>query len=422
MTPLLLALLAGAAHAQDTDLAPDGQACATPTPRPIAGTSGLRASGEAIQQAAAAYSVGAFAGRYLLRDAELVDLDNGLLGSAAVELGSTYGAAHIPVYQPAAGQGPGEVGTCDAQYRVAARPLDIHVANTGFIVTNETFGAMVATSLVYAAPTTGDGTFRAASAAMAPPYALAVSAGAPAWDLIIPGDLNYMSDGGGFRLEWMAGLTADLGSIGATAAYTSSVGGYAHITEWFTGAYVFAAVARDTDPVFEAGFDRFHVPDTEAVGLTTARYQDIPFLVAGVDDLSEQAAAARERLRVGAIRQDNLFTVLDLAARYRIAPTPSVSELTLGLHTPGFHPSGEGEEDDYTEFGALIKGGYVTTPAVWSLGLAPRTLPSGRVAVQYRVDQAAFSLQSYINDPDQLQLYPSLQGAVSWMAVIDLGI
>lgn len=423
MTPVLALLLAGPARAQDTNLTPEGQACSTPAARPIAGTSGLRAGGEAIQQAASTYSVGAFTGRYLLRDVEWVDVGNGLVGSAAVETGVTYGAAHLPVYHPAAGQGAGEYGTCEPRYRVAARPLDINIANTGFAVGNEVFTGIIATSLVYAAPTAGDGFFRGVTTtAMGPTYALAVSAGAPAWDLILPGELNRMGDGGGIRLEWLGGVSARLGSVGASAAYLSSVGGYAHLTESWSGAYVFAAASRGSDPVFEAGFDRFAPDGAESVGLTSARYQDIPFLVAGVDSLTEQAAGLRERLRVGAFRQDNLFGYADVAARYRIAPTPSLSELAVGLHTLGFHPSREGEDDDYSEWGVLLRGGYVTTPAVWSLGLAPATLPSGRVAVQYRIDEAAFSLQSHLNDPDQLQLYPSLQGALSWMAVIDLGL
>lgn len=423
MIAALALLLAGPAHAQDTNLTPEGQACSTPAPRPIAGTSGMRATGEAIQQAASTYSVGAFTGRYLLRDVEWVELDNGLVGSAAVETGVTYGAAHVPVYQPAAGQGPGEVGTCEAQYRVAARPVDINIANTGFAVGNEVFTGIIATSLIYAAPSAGDGFFRGVTTtAMGPTYALALSTAAPAVDVLLPGGLRQFDEGGAVRLEWLGGVSARMGSVGATAAYLSSVGGYAHLTESITGAYVFAAASRGSDPVFEAGFDRFALEDVDEVGLTSARYQDMPFLVAGVGDLTEQAAGVRERLRVGAFRQDNLFGIADVAARYRIAPTPSLSEVTVGLHTLGFHPSREGEDDDYAEFGVLVKGGYVTTPAVWSLGLAPATLPSGRVALQYRIDGAAFSLQSYLNDPDQLQLYPSLQGAVSWMAVIDLGL
>jgi hypothetical protein len=96
--------------------------------------------------------------------------------------------------------------------------------------------------------------------------------------------------------SWARRLLGAHGLVGATAAYLSSVGGYAHLTESITGAYVFAAASRGSDPVFEAGFDRFALEDVDEVGLTSARYQDMPFLVAGVGDLTEQAAGVRARL------------------------------------------------------------------------------------------------------------------------------
>jgi hypothetical protein len=40
---------------------------------------------------------------------------------------------------------------------------------------------------------------------------------------------------------------------------------------------------------------------------------------------------------VGAVRQQNLGGIVDLQARYRLAPDPALSELVLGLHTPGYH-------------------------------------------------------------------------------------
>ena len=420
----MMLLLISAAWAQDTDLLPGGTYCSTPTPRPIAGTAGYRTAGEAIQRTASTYSASAFAARHLLHDGPEADL-GGWTTRSAIDVNVTYGAADIPMFHPAAVEGTGSDTTCDAAYQVATRPLDIETANVGIVVRQEGFGFIFATSLLYAAPVAGDQFTRILyTSFIGPIYATTLSATAPVWDMAIPGEPDFTGPTGAVRMEWMLGATASAGSVNFAAAYLSSVGGYAHLSEAYTGAYVFYGGLRYEDAVLEAGIDRFFVPDLEGMGLASAAYQDIPYLLGDGEAEQEEAeqetqANLKERMRVGRFTQQNIGGIVDAAARYRLRPDAAISELALGVHTPGFHLSRDPEEDDYTEFGALLSGGFVSTPAAWSQGLPAAQLPSARAALQIRGDGARFSLNFYFNDPEQLQLYPFARNALSYQILAE---
>ena len=216
----------------------------------------------------------------------------------------------------------------------------------------------------------------------------------------------------------------ELDRIHASAAYLSSNGAYLQASEEVIGTYFFAAIRPESGVVFEGGLDRLDPASlgdaSEKIGILSLAYQDVPFLLMGQtarDASSSVVQDAVERLRVGRINQQNIGGTFDINARYRITPSPSVSELTAGLHTPEFHPrrDGSSREDGVL---LLLQGGVVTTPAAWAQGTGPATLPSARVAFGGRYDDADFRFSLYVNDPDQLQLYPFARNAVSYQLMV----
>lgn len=430
MSPLALLLaLAGPAHAQESEFTPDGANCADPWP--ISGTAGVRNATEAIQANANTYSASNFAHEQL----NSLDEDNYWeMGSSdwlfgiATDINVTYGAARMVVHHPksvtAGGPAPIEgASTCEDRWRVATRGLDLQAANTGFVFKNGPFGAFYATSFTWAAPAYGDQFTRILMTSfVAPAYVFSASTLAGPLDLITRGPLESTNEFSSIRLEWMAGATLEFDKVHASAAYLSSKGGYLQASEEVVGTYFFAALKggeasaaaglSDTS-VLQVGVDRMD-PDelfgaAEGLGLTSLAYQKLPTLLTGARD---ESPTLYEQLRVGRVNQQNIAGTLDINARYRIAPSPSVSELTVGVHTVDFHAPRAGRDSDGVL--ALVQGGTVTTPAVWSQGTGPERLWSARAAIGGQFQDADIYFSMYLNDPDQLQLYPFARNAVSY--------
>lgn len=421
MSALLLGLMvgwggAGTAWAQESEFAPEGSNCADPWP--ISGTAGVRNAGEAIQANANTYSASSFANRHLnsVDEDSMWEIGDGdwVMG-VSTALNVTYGAADLVVHHPKALEYPDD---CEAKWRTASKPLDLQAANVGLVFKNGPVGLFYATSFTWAAPAYGDQFTRLLMTSfVAPAYVLSASVLSGPLDLLTKGPLESTNDFSSTRLEWMGGATLELDRVHASAAYLSSKGAYVQASEEVLGAYIFAAIRPETGTVFEGGFDRFDPSSlgnaSEALGMLSLAYQDVPFFLMG----AAGGQRAIERLQVGRINQQNLGGVFDINARYRIAPSPSVSELTAGLHTPAFHARRDGSDREEGVL-LLVQGGVVTAPAAWAQGNGPATLPSGRVALGGRFDDADMRFSIYINDPDQLQLYPFARNAVSYQVMV----
>ena len=408
MSALLLALGLGAGLAwaqQETAFTPEGASCGEA--RPIAGTAGLRNAQSALQTNANTYAASAFAARNFVSTPRGEADDDAWHAKTVIEYNATFGAARVPVYHPAAVTDP---TACIDDYRVAVRPYDLQAGNIGFSLRRGRTSLLYATSLTYAAPSAGDQFFRILmSGFVAPPYVLAGAGLSPVIDLMVPGTLDF----GAARLDYVVGLTTGFGTVDVAAGYLGSRGGYLNITEQTLGAYAFGALPQGRPPILEAGVDRLQ-PGGQAssLGMTSAAYQQLPFLQDG-DASPEAPAPLLYQLRVGSLQQENLLRVLDVGARYRIEPSPAISELGVGLHTPDFHAA-RGDRFQPTTIGVLARGGFVTTPAAWAEGNGPERLPSARLEGILQGDGGRGSLALLYNDPDQLQLYPFARGAFSY--------
>lgn len=419
MLPLLLALVAPA-HAQYSEFSPEGTSCGDPNPS--RGTAGVRNAGEAIQANANTYSASNFAHTQL----NSLDADNYWeMGSSdwmlgvATDINVTYGAADMVVYHPRHLQYPEE---CLAKYRVATKPLDLMAANTGIVLKNGPFGAFYATSFTWAAPAFGDQFTRILyTSFVAPAYVLSASALSGPLDLVTSGELESTTEFSSVRLEWMGGATLEFDRVHASAAYLSSGGAYVQASEEIVGSYVFAAIRPNGGTVFQGGVDRFDPEElldlAGGMGLTSVAYQQLPFFLSGADPV-ETEPSLLQQLRVGRVNQQNIGGVFDVNARYRIQPSPSVSEVSVGVHTHDFHMPRTGR-DDAGDLLLLAQGGMVTTPAAWAQGNGPQTLATGRFSIGGQFQDADIYFSIYLNDPDQLQLYPFARNAVSyqlWLA------
>lgn len=421
----LLAWSATAAAQQTSEFVPEGADCGEV--QVIMGTAGQRNAANAVQTNAATYSASAAAARNLVRSPREPDSD--WKPTFFIDMNSTYGAARVPVFHAANDSRPDE---CLDRNRVAIKPFDMHAANFGFAARKGNFGFVFSSSFTWAAPGPGDQFFRMfMSTSVAPFYILSAAAIAPLLDLAVPGPLDFSGPTSGMAADWLVGATYKAGSVDLGAAYLASRGGYLSGYEARSGAYAFAALRPGQKPLYELGVDRFSPAAlgaggaARALGLSSVAYQDIPFFID--PDAAAEARATDDRatldrlvyqLRVGSVKQQNLAQILDVQARYRIAPDPSLSELVVGLHTPGYHrPRGDTDGDAPT-WSVLAQGGVVTTPTVWSEGSGPERLISARAGVRAHAETddipLLFQFLLLTNDPDQLQLYPFARNAVSY--------
>lgn len=422
MTALLLLLLGGPAHAQYSEFTPEGANCGDPNP--IQGTAGVRNATEAIQTNANTYSAANFANRQLNSldaDSYWEIGDDWRLG-VATDINVTYGAADMVVYHPRHLQYPDE---CEDAWRVATKGLDLQAANTGLVFRKGAFGAFYATSFTWAAPAYGDQFTRVLMTSMvAPAYVLSASLLAGPLDLVTKGPLESTNEFSSVRLEWMAGATLERDRVHASAAYLSSGGGYFQASEELFGAYAFGTLQAPQDgvaetpllsrSVFQVGLDRLD-PDAafgslSRLGLLSMAYKKLPQqLTSGL----RGPAPALQQLRVGKASLQNLSGVFDVNGRYRIEPSASLSELTVGVHTADFHAPRTGRDAD-SDFLALVQGGMVNTPAAWSEGSGAAQLWTLRGAIGGQYQDADIYFSIYLNDPDQLELYPFARNAVSY--------
>lgn len=408
------AVWGGPAAAETSTFTPEGASCEDVGV--IEGTAGARNAAEAIQRQANTYSASAFAARHL--DRERVGAEDGLL--VVMDLNTTYNATRIPVFhRDAVNDGMSEEGDCAAKHRVALRGLDMQAGNFGLTYNKGRFGLLFATSLTAAFPAYGDQFTRVnMNSFVAPAYVVGIAATAPLLDLLIPGDLDL----GAIKLDYLLGARFDAELVQASAAWLGSKGGYAQLSEPTFGGYAFVAKSIGEDAVWQAGVDRLDPAGLgaadlgEALGMTSLAYQQLPY------NLAAPGAAQLPvigRLRVTGVQQQNIARIADLAVRYRIEPEAALSEAALGLHTPGYHrPRVLDDDADEDRVGLLARGGFVSTPAVWSQGIAPARLPSGRLELDGKADDFLVRLAFLYNDPEQLQLYPFARGALSYQLTL----
>ncbi|MBL8615086.1 MAG: hypothetical protein JNM72_05680 [Deltaproteobacteria bacterium] len=410
----LLGVGAPAAAGQTSTFTPEGASCEEVGL--IAGTAGVRNAADAIQRQANTYSASAFAARHL--DRERVGAEDGLL--VVMDLNTTYNATRMPVFhRDAVDDGMSEVGDCVAKNRVAMRGLDMQAGNFGLTYNKGPVGLIFATSLTAGFPAYGDQFTRVnMNSFVAPAYVVGIAATAPLLDLLIPGDLDL----GAIKLDYLLGARVDAKLVQASAAWLGSKGGYAQLSEPTFGGYAFVAKSIGEAAVWQAGVDRLDPGGLgaadlgEALGLTSLAYQQLPYSLAAPGGA---ALPVIGRLRVTGAQQQNIARVADLAVRYRIEPEASLSELAMGLHTPGYHkPRVRDDDEDDVPVGLLARGGFVSTPAVWSQGLAAARLPSGRVELNGEADDFLVRLAFLYNDPEQLQLYPFARGALSYQLTL----
>lgn len=405
---IALLLSAAAALAQESLFTGQGMDCGEYDV--IMGTAGLRNAGEAVQTNANTYSASAFAGRHFAR----IHRTGGTWAKLVTDYNATFGAARLPTYNSLATvPRDGDGNYCDPKYQVGSRPFDLHATNFGFAVGGEHLAFIYATSLTYAMPAYGDQLHRFfLGEFVALPYLVVGSALTPVVDLLAPGPTI---DG----LDYLIGTTVSVGTLDGAAAYLGSRGGYFQVSETLSGAYAFGSFPLGRKPILQGGFDRLAIPGLEKAGLTTAEYQQIPFVQETDEPLEDDRGGSDEsflyQLRVGNLQQQNIARVFDFGARYRITPSPEISELALGIHTPDFHQSRETEDVVEGEgFGGLLRTGFVTTPTAWAEGNGPGRLLSVRAEAGGWAEGGTLRAVVLYNDPAQLQLYPFARNAVSY--------
>ena len=342
------------AGAQESEFSPEGSNCADPWP--IAGTAGVRNAGEAIQANANTYSAAAFANRHLTS----VDEDSFWeIGDGGWVMG-VYTDLNVTY-------GASQLVVhhpkaleypqdCEAKWRTASKPLDLQAANVGLVFKKGPVGLFYATSFTWAAPAYGDQFTRLLMTSfVAPAYVLSASVLSGPLDLITRGPLESTNEFSSTRLEWMGGATVELDRVHVSAAYLSSKGAYVQASEEVVGSYVFAAIRPETGTVFEGGLDRL---DPASLGNGSGK--------AGLLSLAYQ----------------------------------DVPFFLMGLTQQAQRESASGAVQDAVE---RLRVGRINQQNI------------GEV---FDLDDADFRFSLYVNDPDQLQLYPFARNAVSYQLMV----
>ena len=247
---------------------------------------------------------------------------------------------------------------------------------------------------------------------------------------------------GGVSLDYIAGASLDLDYAYVGAGYVGSRGFYLHADQPHTGLFLDTVSELRALGTFEredllrylktglSGFAWFLDEGSairETLGATDAdlsRYRIVSpsgdILIAQDAEDVERAVLPEETLSLTALRQRNLWGILDVAARYQLRPTPQLYEGTIRLHTRDYHPDllprrgGRAISDEGG--GAAIALGMVNLPERTYFGVTggPRPYVSAEI-IGYLDEDNAYggNIRAWVrlNDPDTLIVFPYAQGA-----------
>lgn len=223
-----------------------------------------------------------------------------------------------------------------------------------------------------------------------------------------------------FALDWIGGGTFHSDHVGVRVGYADSVGLYGAVSEQRSGFFL-SSVVRGQGSVLgqlQTGLDRVRL--TDVLGLTSAYIRDIPYGAGTVGESERSLLPDSGSLRTIHLEQDNLLEGFDVCVAQAIAPIPQLHTAQLGVHTPGYHESRDGEGGrDGEGFRVLARAGMAALPAqaafgveagmVWSARLEADATVAGDAETGFHI---GFGL--LYNDAEQLAMYPYTQNVLTY--------
>lgn len=411
---LAIALAATTAQAQFVDCGNSGGGFPA-----IGGTSGLANARAALTTNRVTYSASTFAERMVFE--EIARGEEGNVARVAWEQNVTYGVAWVPVIVDQDSLFHPE--DCpDELHNVAMSPLDLQAQNMGFGFRHGHFGGFYSASLTFGQTAIPNQMNRIMI------WSGGMLVYGPALLLAAPLSGSWIQDSGAsaFAIDWIGGVFYDGEPVWIRAGYAGGSNGfYASAVEPRSAAFA-SIIARPGDrplDTLRVGIDRFDVRRfgadkvSDRIGMTTAYYRELPY---GRTEASAEEGGQRplsERLRSGHVEQDNIAKFVDLRFAYTIQPIVSVSEVLVGVHTPGYVIRRDDPIEDQTG-GARLMVGQVVIPDMYTLGTAGGRfwMVELEASMVGQVESAQlggyFGIQ--VNHPDQLALYPFARNALSY--------
>lgn len=228
-------------------------------------------------------------------------------------------------------------------------------------------------------------------------------------------------------LDYVAGVSYDLGIANVGLGYVGTTGFYYTIHENRLNAYLRGLFESDSfqDLMEErnlyylaAGLERFDyfLPDGRQ-GFADLEYVLSTWRLPDGRKLTDR--------RLGRFSQRDIFGVLDLNASYSWRPQAEVSELSVGLHTYGYHRDlaqlktygGGGFRRAYHDWGfaAGVQAGYVTLPDIPEyLVRGGRKVSYSAEAILFYRDRLHYRLYLRHNHHETLEMFPYAQGALDF--------
>jgi len=409
-------ILAGAAHAQDdTWIRPLGTDCDENGGEPIVGSIGFTNARHALNTNIQTYSATAFADRTLFRSHRFRDSDKG--GTVAFEQNITFGATTVPTYNSRAIDYAVNNDNCTPEYRVAMRPLDLSSTNLGVAFQSDHFGFFYSASVAFGGVAYPHNYLRGMMYGLGlPMYSAYALMAAP----LVRSGYQTQTGASAFALDWIGGASYHNDHIGARVGYAGSAGLYAAVNEQNSGLYL-SSVVRGQGSILgqlETGLDRLHLVDQ--LGLTSAFLRDIPYGAGVVEEAgARDLLPAAGSLRTVHFEQDNLFDYFDVHVSQTLKPVSQLHLAQVGLHTPDYHASRAGGDEEQGEFRGLVRAGVARIPAQAAFGVEEGSLITLRAEGDVTVvgdGDAGFHINFGIlyNDAEQLAMYPYAQNVLTY--------
>ncbi len=257
-------------------------------------------------------------------------------------------------------------------------------------------------------------------------------------------DWAFMSSGdgaiGGVSLDYIAGASADLDVAVFGLGYVGSQGLFVNARQPQTGLFFdtvgdLRALGGDGElgllRYLKTGISAFRWfldkrddlhKTVGATDLSFARYRVVTPTgrVLRAQDVHQDADIQQDQLSLTQLQQRNLWEILDLSARYQLAPTPQLYELGARIHTRGYHadllPGRIGRKSVPDQGAASAAIGLVNLPRRTYFGVPGGPRPFLVVDYVYylgqgRVNSSNVRASLKRNDPDTLIIFPYAQNA-----------
>lgn len=252
----------------------------------------------------------------------------------------------------------------------------------------------------------------------------------------------------------MLGLGGSEYRRGMTSVRTSVVLGVNVTSPWLSGRVGYLGAPGDRGVYTDLSVDKIRAFLTTAV---MEELQDVSMLAAGVRKLGADAQQAPAMVsayvrslrqlppqnlspsndyqlpdvddQVGAFRHisahlkpEDILQLVDVDAAYLIQPVPQLYNLIGSLHTPGFHPRGDGVRSKDGSGGIAIGGGLVNLPELPAFGLRKsRNVNFHIEALGAMGDAFEGRMRFHINDPEYLVSFPFARNSWSFYYYLSVG-